>query len=300
MKVFISHSSHDKKFAKTLKDDLKVNGFDTWFDQDEMKLGDNLTNKLNYAIAESSHFLVILSPEAVESAWVRYELKSLFENKLNTIIEKIIPIMYTACKMPDELKAILHADLSKVNRKVTGKRVKFISPGYDDVLNALCETLRQNQFKLTLEDQKFKLGQGELTSQKQIDGWSTLMHSGWDPKDLQIDYDLKELTTLSSTVKLAAVDQEFTVYLRIKTIANGRKWIGFGNVGETFHAANEFTQFIDSAGIDISIKFNLSNTLKIGFPDISNVLGKIDLIRFRASDTDKRPVFFSWLISESC
>ena len=37
IKAFISHSSKDKKFVRTLKEDLNENGIETWFDE-EVKL----------------------------------------------------------------------------------------------------------------------------------------------------------------------------------------------------------------------------------------------------------------------
>ena len=39
MKVFISHSSSDKPFVRKLKNDLNLNGIDTWYDEDELLPG---------------------------------------------------------------------------------------------------------------------------------------------------------------------------------------------------------------------------------------------------------------------
>ncbi|MBK9047539.1 MAG: toll/interleukin-1 receptor domain-containing protein [Bacteroidetes bacterium] len=71
MKVFISHSSTDKKFVRTLKEDLNENGIETWFDEDELDLGDSLADKLELALEESSHFIIVLSPASASSEWVK-------------------------------------------------------------------------------------------------------------------------------------------------------------------------------------------------------------------------------------
>ncbi|MBK9794444.1 MAG: toll/interleukin-1 receptor domain-containing protein [Sphingobacteriales bacterium] len=61
IKAFISHSSKDKKFVRTLKEDLNENGIETWFDEDQLDLGDSLLEKLDTSLEESTHFIIILS-----------------------------------------------------------------------------------------------------------------------------------------------------------------------------------------------------------------------------------------------
>ena len=92
MKVFISHNSADKKFVRTLKTDLNENGIDTFFDEDSLEFGDSLMERLEEGIKESSHFIIILTPNSIKSNWVKNELKEalkLFDEKT---IKKIIPI----------------------------------------------------------------------------------------------------------------------------------------------------------------------------------------------------------------
>ncbi|MBK7667852.1 MAG: toll/interleukin-1 receptor domain-containing protein [Sphingobacteriaceae bacterium] len=112
MKVFISHSSKDKKFVRTLKDCLLENSIETWFDDDQLDFGDSLVTKLESALNESSHLVIILSPSSVESEWVNFELKKAIENTRTGLINKIIPIKYRDCKIPDVLTDLLYADLS--------------------------------------------------------------------------------------------------------------------------------------------------------------------------------------------
>ena len=67
MKVFISHSSKDKRFVRTIKDGLNENCIDTWLDEDQLDLGDSLIAKLERALDESSHIVIVLSPASTES-----------------------------------------------------------------------------------------------------------------------------------------------------------------------------------------------------------------------------------------
>lgn len=142
MKVFISHSSSDKRFVRTLKGDLNENGIATWFDEDELKLGDSLTPKLLRAIDATSHFIVVLSEESVNSQWVNIELQRVLFNRKLGFFKKIVPIKWRECNMPDALKEFLYADLSREQVKVVGNQVEFISEGYNNFIGQLVTSLR--------------------------------------------------------------------------------------------------------------------------------------------------------------
>lgn len=152
MKVFISHSSADKKFVRTLKSDLNENGIDTFFDEDSLEYGDSLKERLEHAIKESSHFIIILSINAIKSNWVKDELEealTLFDKKT---IAKIIPIKYRECVVPDPLDKLLYADLSQEIVQVEKDKVIFLSEGYSKFLPKLIRTLLSSDKRLNKTD----------------------------------------------------------------------------------------------------------------------------------------------------
>lgn len=149
MKVFISHSSSDKGFVRTLKDDLNANGINTWLDEDELRLGDKLIHKLLGAIDTTTHFIIILSQESINSKWVKLELQRAISYEKLGFIKKIIPIKWRPCNVPYPLAELIHADLSKEQVKVDGNKVQFLSSGYNSFLQSVVTTLREN----TLNDQ---------------------------------------------------------------------------------------------------------------------------------------------------
>src|SRR5687767_4725114 len=108
MKVFISHSSVDKEFVRTLKKDLNTNAIQTWFDEDQLELGDSLLDKLESGLSESSHFIIVLSHASTNSDWVKYEVKKALENKSINLSSKIIPLKYNECEIPIELTSLLY------------------------------------------------------------------------------------------------------------------------------------------------------------------------------------------------
>ena len=154
LKVFISHSSSDQKFVRTLKADLKENNIETWVDEDQLDLGDSLVEKLELALEESSHFIIVLSPFSVSSEWVRFELKKALEQNDIQLMQKIIPIKYSTCEIPPELKNLLYADLSEDIRENFGERVKFITEGYSKFLVRLIKAIRSPDKVLTAKDKK--------------------------------------------------------------------------------------------------------------------------------------------------
>jgi hypothetical protein len=151
-KLFISHSSADKRFVRTLKDDLLENGINTWFDEDELNYGDSLIKKLDAAIESTSHFLVILSPNSVDSQWVKYELTKAALLKNQSLINSIIPIKYRECDVPEILSGILYADLSnEVVMQSDNDKVKFTTDGYATFFTRLIKSIRLKDKALSVK-----------------------------------------------------------------------------------------------------------------------------------------------------
>ena len=192
MKVFISHSSKDKKFVRTLKDCLIENSIDVWLDEDQLDLGDRLINKLETALNDSSHLVIILSPASVESDWVKYELTKALNNQRTGLMQKIIPIKYKECNIPDELKELLHADLSNEVVLPSQDRIKFISDGFDIFFLKLVRSIR-NSAKTINQTEKIEIIESIKSSEEQIDKHNKLIHRG--------NYELVGYNTIDSRMK---------------------------------------------------------------------------------------------------
>ena len=109
-KVFISHSSSDKRFALRLALDLKVRGIDVWIDTWEIRVGDSLTNKIQDGIHSSSFLLAVLSPESTKSPWVRVELQAALSREIERQTVFVLPVLLKDCEMPLFLKDKVYAD----------------------------------------------------------------------------------------------------------------------------------------------------------------------------------------------
>lgn len=99
--VFISYSRKDIKFARRLAGDLESAGFEAWWDISDLKGGDDWVRVIPAAIAASQFFVVLLSPDAIQSEWVSKEYTYALVNRM-----KIIPAMIKPCSVPFALNTI--------------------------------------------------------------------------------------------------------------------------------------------------------------------------------------------------
>lgn len=151
-KVFISHSSVDKPFVRKLKTDLNQNYIDTWVDEDEMNPGDILQERLDYGLDKSTHIIIVLSPNSVNSEWVKYELTYALKMIEESAIEKIIPILYRECKIPSELEKIIRLDVSRETVYFRHQYLEFYGNTYYDELHKLVKSIFQKGTMLTPQE----------------------------------------------------------------------------------------------------------------------------------------------------
>jgi len=120
--VFISYSRKDIKFARRLAGDLESAGFDVWWDISDLKGGDDWVRVIPKAIAASQFFVVLLSPDAIESEWVSKEYTYALVNRM-----KIVPAMIRPCSVPFALNTLNY--------------INFITDDYEAGFNNLLKAL---------------------------------------------------------------------------------------------------------------------------------------------------------------
>ncbi|MBN1452416.1 MAG: TIR domain-containing protein [Anaerolineales bacterium] len=108
--VFISYSRKDIAFARRLAGDLEQAGFDVWWDISDLKGGDDWVRFIPAAIGSSQYFVVLLSPNSVQSEWVEKEYSYAIRLR-----KKIIPAMIKPCEVPFSLHTINYVDFVNVD-----------------------------------------------------------------------------------------------------------------------------------------------------------------------------------------
>ena len=76
--LFLSHASEDKdEVARPLAHLLQERGLSVWYDETELRIGDNLVAKLNAGISASRFGVLALSKAFFARQWTMYELDML-------------------------------------------------------------------------------------------------------------------------------------------------------------------------------------------------------------------------------
>ncbi len=81
---FISHSSEDKdEMVRPLAISLKELGYQVWYDEFTLSIGDSLRRSIDHGLSKSSYGIVVLSKSFFSKPWPQYELDGLVTEDLS-------------------------------------------------------------------------------------------------------------------------------------------------------------------------------------------------------------------------
>jgi hypothetical protein len=93
--VFLSHSSRDRQFVLRLTRVLRQHKVRYWYSATHIAGAKQWHDEIGRALARCNWFLLVLTPDAVRSAWVKRELLyALNDGRYN---ERIIPLLRKPC-----------------------------------------------------------------------------------------------------------------------------------------------------------------------------------------------------------
>ena len=108
--VFLSHNSKDKSIVRPIAEELKQIGLKVWFDEWKIKIGDDITLKVEKGLEGSKFLIDFISPNSIKSKWVTLERNTiLFNDPLNSK-RKYIPVLIKKCTIPPTLKRYRYVD----------------------------------------------------------------------------------------------------------------------------------------------------------------------------------------------
>jgi hypothetical protein len=129
-RIFISHSSHDRDLVeREIIAPLTRRGVDTWYSKENIETADDWEKSIRQALDDCEWFLVALTPHAIESKWVKFEVTRAFKRKPE---RRIIPTLLETCD-PDDLHiglgSIQHVDFRHNPEQAIEQVVKLVNPG---------------------------------------------------------------------------------------------------------------------------------------------------------------------------
>lgn len=93
--VFISHSSTDRNFVTEIASLLRRHGVPIWYSRVNIIGAQQWHDEIGAALRRCDWLVVLLSPNSVESIWVKREV--LFALNDHRYDERIIPVLYQPC-----------------------------------------------------------------------------------------------------------------------------------------------------------------------------------------------------------
>jgi len=103
--IFISYSHDDRYIAESIAIRLREIGYQPWVDFAGIRGGAEWKQLIETALMQSAALLVLLTPEAVASEWVNYEIRRARANGLT-----VVPLMMRTCPIPDSLQSVQYID----------------------------------------------------------------------------------------------------------------------------------------------------------------------------------------------
>jgi hypothetical protein len=93
--IFLSHSSLDRSFATALAETLRRHGLPVWYSQTNILGAQQWHDEIGLALKRCDWFVIVLSPHAVDSVWVKREM--LFALNDQRYESRILPLLYRDC-----------------------------------------------------------------------------------------------------------------------------------------------------------------------------------------------------------
>jgi hypothetical protein len=117
--AFISYSRANSDFAVRLAKDLRGAGFDIWLDQFDIPTGARWDDELEKALRKCTIFLIVLSPESIESQNVKDEIGFAIDSG-----KYILPVIIKPCQIPLRLRRFQFVNFSNQSYEDSFSEIK--------------------------------------------------------------------------------------------------------------------------------------------------------------------------------
>lgn len=134
--VFLSHASEDKdEIARPLLEALEQLGLTVWFDELKIKVGQSIRQEIETGISGAKFGVVVLSPSFFAKQWTQAELDALFDKKITTGQNLILPIWHRVTKDEVASHSPLLAGLLALNTSMMT---------VEDIASAIADVVQDN------------------------------------------------------------------------------------------------------------------------------------------------------------
>jgi len=108
-RLFVSHSHADNVFCRRLVESLRAAGLDVWYDESDLR-GADLDSTIERELRSRDTYVVVFSPQAVESRWVRSEWIEALERFDKGELKYFLPVIANTSELPIRIKPLVWTD----------------------------------------------------------------------------------------------------------------------------------------------------------------------------------------------
>lgn len=125
--IFISYSSKDKFIAEKIYSLLSKNGYEVWWDVNEVLVGHDITDKVYEGLMTSKFLIIILTHNSVKSKWVAQELNYVKTKEIEKGGVSILPLKFDDCEIPASISTKRWADFRESFSSGANELLKALS-----------------------------------------------------------------------------------------------------------------------------------------------------------------------------
>src|SRR5580693_5899118 len=104
MKVFLSHSTKDKRFVQALAAELKAEKIEPWLCEVDIEFGQNFVAEIEKGLRDADLTVLFWSPEAARSDWTRLEWTSVTAREISESRTRLGIVLLRDCEVPELLR----------------------------------------------------------------------------------------------------------------------------------------------------------------------------------------------------
>lgn len=133
---FISHATEDKdEVARPLADTLTRYGYDVWFDEYVLRLGDSLREAIDRGLHSCRYGVLVLSPAFFRKRWPREELDALFTLSASQEGKRLLPIWHN----------VTAVDVAQFSPLLASRYAVSTAEGLPTVIGKILQVVREGE-----------------------------------------------------------------------------------------------------------------------------------------------------------
>ena len=165
LRVFLCHSSEDKRKVRNLCGNLRRDGIDPWLDEERLLPGQDWEQEIRKAVKNSDAVVVCLSNGSInKQGFIQKELRfalDIADEQTDGIIF-LIPLKLEECELPDRLKHLHYVEL-------------FRPKGYERLLDALQVRATSLETRQQINKRSWRLSSNAYKWGLRVFGFLTLL-----------------------------------------------------------------------------------------------------------------------------